>query len=129
MANLRLPLGMAILLAATPAQGVGQVLDGPQGPVEFIGLEHWSAKDLLETIQRIAPDRPLAGCAVTMRGELGFADAAVFGYGAESLEALQLVMSGDAELYTVIVGVEDSARSGSVPPEARPSTCRNAGSP
>ena len=45
-----------------------------------------------------------------MKSELGFADAAVFGYGAESLEALQLVMSGDAELYAVIVGVEDSAR-------------------
>ena len=108
MANLRSFLWVAVLVAGTPAHGTGQVLEGKLGPVEFIGLERWDAKELLEAIRRLAPDKPLAACAVTMKSELGFADAAVFGH--FDAESPELIMSGDAELYTVIVGVEDSAR-------------------
>ncbi|MDE2805506.1 MAG: hypothetical protein OXN18_10220 [Gemmatimonadota bacterium] len=108
MANLRSFLWMAILVAGTPAHGVGQVLEGQAGPVEFIGLERWDAQELLEAIRRLAPDKPLAACAVTMKSELGFADAAVFGH--FDADSPELIMSGDAELYTVIVGVEDSVR-------------------
>ncbi len=39
------------------------------GPVEFIGLERWDAKELLEAIRRLAPDKPLAACAVTMKSD------------------------------------------------------------
>ncbi|WP_419160983.1 hypothetical protein [Candidatus Palauibacter sp.] len=108
MTKLRSVLCAVILLAATAAQGVGQVLSGPLGPVEFIGLERWKAPELLEAIQRIAPDQPLHACAATMKSELGFPDAAVFGH--FDAESPELIMSGDAELYTVVVGVEDSAR-------------------
>lgn len=101
-------LCMAILLAAVASRGVGQVLAGPRGPVEFIGLERWRAPELLEAIQRIAPDQPLHACAVTMKSQLGFADAAVVAhYDSYSLEFL---MSDDAEPYLVIVGIEDSTR-------------------
>ena len=108
MAILRSIFGVVILLAATASQGTGQVLGGPRGPVEFIGLERWRAQELLEAIQRIAPDQPLHACAATMKSQLGFADAAVVvHYDSYSLEFL---MSDDAEPYTVIVGVEDNDR-------------------
>lgn len=108
MAILRSTCGVVILLAATASQVVGQVLAGPRGPVEFIGLERWSAPELLEAIQRIAPDQPLHACAVTMKSQLGFADAAVVvHYDSYSPEFLA---SDDAEPYMVIVGVEDRAR-------------------
>lgn len=108
MTNLRSFVCMAVLLAGAPAHGVGQVLEGELGPVEFIGLEGWDAQELLETIRRLDPDKPLAACAATMTGQLGFADAAVFGY----IDAVspEQIMSGDAEIYTVIVGVEDGER-------------------
>ena len=108
MANLRSFLWMAIILAGTPTHGVGQVLEGRAGPVEFIGLERWDATELLAAIRRLEPDKPLAACAVTMKSQLGFADAAVFGH--SDAESPELIMSGDAEVYTVIVGVEDSER-------------------
>ena len=108
MATLRSILCLVILLTASVSPGVGQVLAGPRGPVEFIGLERWRASDLLEAIQRSDPDRPLAACAATMKNQLGFPGAAVFVHRDE--ESPELVTSGDAEWYTVIVAVEDSAR-------------------
>lgn len=99
---------MAILLVATASQGTSQVLAGPRGPVEFIGLKRWTAPELLEAIQRIDPDRPLYACAITMKSQLGFADAAVaVHYDSYSLDFL---MSDAAEPYTVIIGVEDGTR-------------------
>lgn len=101
-------LYMAILLAATASQGTSQVLAGPRGPVEFIGLKRWTAPELLEAIQRIDPDRPLHACAITMKSQLGFADAAVaVHYDSYSLDFL---MSDAAEPYTVIIGVEGGTR-------------------
>ena len=108
MAILRLIPLMAVLLVATASPGAGQVLEGPEGPVEIIGLERWTAQGLLDAIQETAPDQPLHACAVTMKFELGFADAAVFGWvDADSPEDLR---SGDLERYTVIIGIEDSDR-------------------
>lgn len=108
MAFLRsIPL-MVILLAVTASPGVGQVLEGPEGPVEFIGLERWKASALLEAIQETAPDQPLGACSATMKFELGFADAAVFGWvDADSPEDF---LSGAPERYTVIIGIEDRGR-------------------
>ena len=94
-------LGAVTLLAAAASHGDSQVVAGPHGPVEFVGLKRWNAPDLLEAIQEIAPDQPLHACAATMKSELGFPDAAVFIY----------PESDDwSKRYTVIVGVEDSAR-------------------
>lgn len=102
MAFLRSIPGVVVLLAVTASPGTGQVLEGPEGPVEFIGLEHWTAQGLFDAIRETAPDQPLAACAATMRFELGFADAGVFGY-------LESTTSG-SERYTVIIGIEDRAR-------------------
>ena len=102
MAILRSVSRVVVLLALTASPGVGQVLEGPEGPVEIIGLERWTAQGLLEAIQQTAPDQPLAACAATMRFELGFADAGVFGY----LEST----TSRSERYTVIIGIEDQAR-------------------
>lgn len=103
MAILRSVLCVVILLAATASRGAGQVLAGPDGPVEFVGLEHWSAAELLEAIRQATPDQSLHACAAVMTGQLGFADAAVRGY-FDSPERL------GSERYTVIIGVEDPAR-------------------
>ena len=103
MAILRPALCVVILLAATASRGAGQVLAGPEGPVEFVGLEHWSASELLEAIRQITPDQPLHACAAVMKGQLGFADAAVRGY-VDSHGSL------GSERYTVIIGVKDRAR-------------------
>ena len=94
-------LGVVTFLAATASHADSQVVDGPHGPVEFVGLQRWNAPDLLEAIREIAPDQPLHACAATMKSELGFPDAAVFIY----------PESDDwSKRYTVIVGVEDSTR-------------------
>ena len=108
MAFLRSIPRVAVFLAATASPGIGQVLEGPEGPVEFIGLERWKASALLEAIQETAPDQPLGACSATMKYELGFADAAVFGWvDADSPEDF---LSGDLERYTVIIGIEDRGR-------------------
>ncbi len=100
MKNLPTAAGTLLLLALTVSPGTAQVLDGPDGPVEFIGLERWSAQELFDAIQELHPDRPFSACAAVMRFELGFADAGAF-----------LFMNvGSSESYTVVVGVEDSTR-------------------
>lgn len=96
--SLRTIAALATLLAAVTLPASGQVLPGPDGPVEFIGLDQWSAGELFEAIQDVAPGQPFHACAVVMKQELGFAEAAAFVYRTP----------GDS--YTVVVGVEDSAR-------------------
>ena len=102
MKILRSVSGTILFLAVTASQVAGQVLPGPNGPVEFIGLERWKAQELFEAIQELDPDRPFHACAAVMKLDLGFADAAAFLY----LSSL----SADSERYTVVVGVEDGAR-------------------
>ena len=99
---LRALSGMVVLLGATTSPGASQVIPGPNGPVEFIGLQQWDARKLFDAIQELDPDRPFHACAAVMKQDLGFADAAAFGYMTGS--------SGDGERYTVVVGVEDGAR-------------------
>lgn len=96
--SLRTIATLATLLATTTLPATGQVLPGPDGPVEFIGLDQWSARELFDAIQDVAPGRPFHACAAVMKQELGFAEAAAFSYRTP----------GDS--YTVVVGVEDSAR-------------------
>ena len=97
---------VTLLLATTASSSVGQVVEGPRGSVEFIGLQQWNATELLEAIQELAPNQPLHACAATMKSQLGFPKAAVFLY-PESDDGYR---SDDSRLYTVIVGVEDRAR-------------------
>ena len=92
--------GMILLLAATAAPGLGQVIEGPDGPVEFVGLQEWTARELFDAIQELAPDQPFHACAAVMQRDLGFADAAATSYHT----------MGSDEVYTVVVGVEDATR-------------------
>lgn len=98
-----LPLFCAIYLCvAIISPSVAQVLDGPRGPVEFIGLKQWQASDLFESIQELDPDKPFHACAAVMKRDLEFPDAAAFVY----MEQLE---DGSMDVYTVVVGVEDSS--------------------
>lgn len=92
--------GVVTVLAVTTSQGAGQVIAGPNGPVEFIGLQDWDAQELFDAIRELDPSRPFSACAADMRFRLGFADAGAFRYGD----------IGSDEWYTLVVGVEDSAR-------------------
>ncbi len=89
-----------LTIAAAALPGSGQVIGGPEGPVEFVGLQQWNAQDLFDAIVATAPGRPFHACAGVMRFELGFAEAA----------AMSFREGNSSEWYTVVVGVEDSAR-------------------
>ena len=89
-----------IILALTASQCAGQVVSGPEGPVEFIGLQQWDAQELYDAIQELDPDLPFSACAVVMKEKLGFADAA----------AIVFTTRGSSGEYTIVVGVEDSTR-------------------
>ena len=89
-----------IILALTASQSAGQVVSGPDGPVEFIGLQQWDAQELFDAILELDPDRPFHACAVVMKENLGFADAAAIVYRTR----------GSSGEYTIVVGVEDSTR-------------------
>lgn len=98
--SLRKVAAVAMLFAVTASPGAGQVIAGPDGPVVFIGLQEWGAQELFDAIQATAPGQPFHACAVVMKEQLGFAEAAATGY--------HDLLSRDS--YTVVVGVEDSTR-------------------
>ena len=102
MRILRAVAGSVLLLAVTALPGDGQVIPGPNGPVEFIGLQKWDAQELFDAIQELDPDRPFHACAAVMKQDLGFADAAAF--------LFVTSLSADSKRYTVVVGVEDGTR-------------------
>ncbi len=87
---------------ATVSQSVADVLEGPNGPVEFIGLKNWTAPKLFEAIKDTAEDMGFHACAAVMKSDLDFSDAAVFVY-FDSFE------DGSWQGYTVVVGVEDGS--------------------
>lgn len=92
--------GVVAAFTVTTSQGAGQVIAGPNGPVEFIGLQRWDAQELFDAIQELDPDRPFHACAADMRFELGFAQAGAFRFSSD----------GSDQWYTVVIGVEDSTR-------------------
>ena len=100
---LRVFVGVVAVMA-TVSQGAGQVISGPYGPVEFIGLQRWDAQEPFDAVRELDPGSPFHACAAVMKQDLGFADAAAFLYVKNS------------ERYTVVVGVEDSARVRYRPP-------------
>ncbi|MYL05833.1 MAG: hypothetical protein F4012_03170 [Gemmatimonadales bacterium] len=91
---------LLLALAATAAPSVAQVIEGPDGPVEFVGLQEWTARELFDAIQELAPDQPFHACAAVMERDLGFAGAAAMSYHT----------MGSDEVYTVVVGVENATR-------------------
>ena len=58
MTTLRSLFGVVVLLGLTASQSAGQVIPGPEGPVEFIGLEQWDAQELFDAIRGLDPDLP-----------------------------------------------------------------------
>ena len=89
-----------VLGLTTVSQVVAEILEGPRGPVEFVGLEEWTASELFEAIKETDPDNPFHACAAVMIRELKFPDAAAFGF-------FKKQEDGSMKLYTVVVGVED----------------------
>ena len=83
------------------SHSVADVLEGPNGPVEFIGLKNWTASKLFEAIKDTAEDAGFHACAAVMKSDLDFSDAAVFVY-FDSFD------DGSWQGYTVVIGVEDS---------------------
>jgi hypothetical protein len=67
-----LPL-VGIILAA-PASLSAQVVDTPDGAVEFIGLERWTIPMIRDSMAVHAPGEPLGQCAAVLR-QLGFVSA------------------------------------------------------
>ncbi|MXX59818.1 MAG: hypothetical protein F4246_03080 [Rhodothermaceae bacterium] len=106
MKTLKAVAGMAVLFVVSASHGTGQVLPGPNGPVEFIGLQKWDAQELFDAIQELEPDRPFHACAAVMKRQLGFADAAAFLYFTDNLDSIDQ----SSNRYTVVVGVEDSTQ-------------------
>lgn len=100
MKTFRTAASIVALLAAVAPPAVSQVIAGPAGPVEFIGLQRWEAQELFDAIQDLAPDLPFHACANLMKQNLGFAEAA----------ALRYRMDQSDDWYTVVSGVEDGTR-------------------
>ena len=91
----------ALLCVLTMSSIVAEVVEGPGGPVEFIGLEEWTVSDLIEAIKESDPDIPLHECAPVMKQSLKFPDAAAFRFFESQKDG--------SPTYTVVVGVENSA--------------------
>lgn len=67
------------------------------GKIEFVGLENWEAKDLIDSISGLNPNGRFHPCAATLKSELGFADASVLMY-----------MDENKKFYTVVKVVESN---------------------
>lgn len=86
---------------AGAASSVADVLEGPNGPVEFLGLENWTAPKLFDAIKDTAQNRGFHACAAVMKSDLDFSDAAVFVF-------MDNWEDGSWQGYTVVVGVEET---------------------
>lgn len=96
-------LFVTVFYQLTASQVFGEVLEGPRGPVEFIGLEKWTASELFDAIKETDPDKPFHACAAVMIQTLEFSDAAAYVF-FENHE------DGSQKFYTVVVGIEDSSQ-------------------
>lgn len=76
-------LATALLLGGLgPAATAAQILETPEGKVEFIGLHHWTPEQVRDTLAALRPDVPLTSgaCAAVLQLQAGFPEAAVHGY-------------------------------------------------
>lgn len=93
---MRRPALIAITLSILVTSPLtAQVVDGPHGPIEFIGLEHWTPRRVLDTLALLAPGKPLHACAAILKSQLHFADAGV-----------SLYPDTAGRMYTVVSVVE-----------------------
>jgi hypothetical protein len=92
-----------------------QVLETSEGKVEFIGLHHWKPAQVRDTLAVLRPDVPLTSgaCAVVLRSEAGFPEAAVISFS---------FPDGSFEDHTMISLVEpeeaDRVRYGAFPADS-----------
>lgn len=74
-------LPMLLLAAAGPAAvpAAAQIIETPEGRVEFIGLHHWTPEQVRDTLAALRPDVPLSSgaCAGVLQMQAGFPQAAV----------------------------------------------------
>lgn len=90
-------VGFMMMAVGAGMRTEAQVLQGPQGPVEFVGVSRWTSQQLFDTIRALDPDMPFHACAIIMKRQLGFPDAAAMGFLTEVPD----------EVHIVVVGVED----------------------
>ena len=48
-----------VLCALAPVTTAAQVLETPEGTIEFIGLHHWTPEQVRDTLAILRPDLPL----------------------------------------------------------------------
>lgn len=107
---------LIVALTALPNALPAQVVETEEGPVEFLGLEHWTPERVRDTLAAVRPDVGLhsGACAAALRHEIGFPSAHVASYGSS--------FPGVPEGYTAIVLVEpeeaDRVRYGEPPPDS-----------
>lgn len=86
-------LSGALLFSALTVSA--QVVDTPEGTVEFIGLEEWTVEKIKAVMKEKAPGQPLGMCAAVLVENVGFASASAKGVG-----------NVEGKDYTVVTVVE-----------------------
>jgi hypothetical protein len=73
----------AVGFGAFPA-AAAQVMETPEGRIEFIGLHHWTPQQVRDTLAALSPDVPLSSsaCAAVLQMQAGFPQAAVIRFAA-----------------------------------------------
>lgn len=84
----------AALLFSLTLPAVAQVVETPEGPVEFVGLEKWTVDDVKKVMAEKAPGEPLGRCGAVLQ-EAGF-PSAIAGFYPQP----------DGKIYTVTKVVE-----------------------
>jgi len=95
-----IPLALILALSPLAAPVAAQTIPTESGQLEFIGLERWSPRALLDTLRTLDPGRPLHACAVVLKDQLGFPDASVSYY----------EDPGDTSLVVMVVEPEHRSR-------------------
>lgn len=72
-----------------------QVVDTPEGKIEFIGLEEWNVDKIKAVMAEKAPNQPLGMCAAVLVNDVGFPSASVL-----------KVRNDNSDNYTIVTLVE-----------------------
>lgn len=100
-------LGSVLLTCLTGTAAVAQVLETPDGDVEFIGLHHWTPEQVRDTLAALRPEIPLTSgaCAGVLQLQAGFPQAAVQINSVESVRE-----PDDPDTVITLVEPEESER-------------------